>query len=109
MKGHNFEYEALNPWADADAVPLVGLSQRVTDLTGKTIGLLANVKKAAEPILAEVEEKLKQRYPTIKIRWGKTRSTVMQRGFLALEEEPVDQVFRDWTNEVDTVVAAVGD
>ena len=65
-----FMYEALNPWADVEPIAMRGLSPRVKDLTGKTIGLLANAKTAAQPILTVVEEKLKARYPGIKtVRW----------------------------------------
>jgi len=42
MKGTNYQYEVLNPWADLDPVPLRGISPRVTDLAGKTIGLFRN-------------------------------------------------------------------
>jgi len=56
----NGQYEVLNPWAEADPVPLRGISPRVKSLDGKTIGLLENLKPAARSILTVLEEKLKR-------------------------------------------------
>lgn len=109
MDNQNPVYEVLNPWAEADPVNLRGISDRVADLNGKTVGLLANVKKAGVPILKVIEQKLLKRYPNIKSVWATTRPTSMQRSYLALEDEPVTQEYRDWINGVDTVIAAVGD
>ena len=42
------QYEVLNPWAEVDPVSLRGLgAPRPTDLSGKTIGLFHNWKRAA--------------------------------------------------------------
>ena len=57
----NGQYEVLSPWAEVDPVQLRGISPRVTDLGGKTIGLFINHKGAAPPIQAVVEAKLKER------------------------------------------------
>ena len=40
-------YEVLSPWAEADPVPLSGISPRLEDMTGKKIGLFCNSKRAA--------------------------------------------------------------
>ena len=42
----NSLYEVLSPWADADAVSLKGISERVTGLGGKKIGLFHHPKMA---------------------------------------------------------------
>ena len=60
----NAMYEVLSPWAEADPVPLKGLSPRITGLAGKKIGLLRNGKRAAEPILTVIEKILRKKYPT---------------------------------------------
>ena len=50
-------YEVLSPWAEADPIPLQGLSPRVDKLDGKKIGLLCNNKRAA-PLILDITEKL---------------------------------------------------
>ena len=109
MKGKNGEYEVLNPWADVEPQPLKGLSPRINDLAGKTIGLLNNVKTAARPILTVVEEKLKERYPSLQTKWygGSGYATLHEN--LGREQDPLDPKFRDWIKGVDAVITAVGD
>jgi len=53
-------YEVLSPWAEADPIPLKGLSPRLDDLAGKKIGLLCNNKRAAPLILNVTERILKE-------------------------------------------------
>ena len=60
----DMQYEVLNPWAEADPIPLRGISPRVADLKGKSIGLFINHKTPAPLIQTVVEKKLKERYPT---------------------------------------------
>ncbi|MFC2051922.1 hypothetical protein ACFLT4_04260 [Chloroflexota bacterium] len=107
MKG---EYEVLRPWADADQQPLLGLSPRVKDLEGKTVGLLFNTKVAARPILTVIEENLKQRYPAIKTSWYMGRTAEgYSHGYQGPEQDMENAKLRDWVNGVDAVVAAIGD
>ena len=109
MKTGNYEYGVLNPWADVNPRPLSGLSPRVADIAGKTIGLLFNYKLAARPILSVVEEKLKQRYPKIKTKWYITRGAAVSREYLDPEQDAKDPILQDWAKGVDAVIAAVGD
>jgi len=97
-------YEVLNPWAEADPIPLKGLAPRVTDLAGKKIGLLCNNKRAAPLILNVTERILKERFPTSEISWFRARSFSVS----SLEPENLAK-FEDWIKGVDAVVAAVGD
>ena len=97
-------YEVLNPWAEADPIPLKGLAPRVTDLAGKKIGLLCNNKRAAPLILNVAERILKERFPTSEISWFRARSFSVS----SLEPENLAK-FEDWIKGVDAVVAAVGD
>jgi len=55
----NGQYEVLNPWAEVDPIPLRGISPRVADLEGKSIGLLCGSKVGSRPILTAVEKQLK--------------------------------------------------
>jgi hypothetical protein len=97
-------YEVLNPWADADPIPLRSISPRVTALDGKRIGLFANFKRAARPMLAEVEKRLKERYPTCETVLFDSRGT----NVLETETENKER-FEAWAKGVDAVVGAVGD
>jgi hypothetical protein len=99
-----FQYEVLNPWAEVDPVPLRGISPRLDKLAGKKIGLFANFKRAAKPILAEVEKKLKVRYPDIETSLYDSRAPNVD------ESETENRAgFTDWARAVDAVIAAVGD
>jgi hypothetical protein len=97
-------YEVLSPWAEADPIPLHGLSPRVTDLAGKKIGLLCNNKRAAPLILKAAERLLKERFPESGISWFYSRSFSVS----SLEKDRAGE-FDDWIKGVDAVIAAVGD
>ena len=104
MADKNCVYEVLSPWAEADPVKFRGINPRPDGLAGKKIGLLRNSKRAAEPTLKVVEDRLKKRYPTAEFSWF-SNLTPNQ----ALTELPDKQQYEDWLKEVDAVVAAYGD
>ena len=98
------QYEVLNPWAEADPVPLKGLTARLGELEGKTIGLHADNKPAATPILKVVEKRLQESYPTAKFTWFQDRL------INDVEDNPETRArFIDWVKGTDTVVTAIGD
>jgi len=100
----NGQYEVLNPWAEADAIPLRGISPRVTGLTGKTIGLFSlDYKVASRPILNVVEQKLRERFPTLGFSWFRFALN------MEVAETEEKERFEDWAKGVDAVLAAVGD
>ena len=100
----NEQYEVLNPWAEAEPVPLRGISPRVTDLAGKTIGLFVGWKIASKPILSVVESKLKERFPTSKYSWYLEKETH------GVDIEGEDKArFEEWVKGIDAAIAAVGD
>ena len=97
-------YEVLNPWAEVDPIPVRGISPRLDSLEGKKIGLFANFKRAAVPIMTEVEKRLKERFPGIET--SLFHSTLPN----VTESETVNkEKFKAWAEEVDAVVASVGD
>lgn len=97
-------YEVLSPWADVDPIALRGISARVDTLSGKKIGLFANFKRAAKPIMAEVEKRLKERYPDCEtILFDSTLPNVTETETVNKEK------FTAWAKGVDAVIAAVGD
>jgi hypothetical protein len=97
-------FEVLSPWAEADPVPLRGLTPRLSSLAGKKIGLLCNNKRAAEPILNVTSRKLKERYPDIEISWFRGNTFSVS----GMEKNRLEE-FEDWIRSVDAVIAAVGD
>jgi hypothetical protein len=97
-------YEVLSPWAEADPIPLKGLSPRLTGLEGKKIGLLCNSKRAAPLILDAVERIIKERYPSSQTSRFEGRTFSVS----SLEADR-KQEFDDWIKGLDAVVAAVGD
>jgi hypothetical protein len=97
-------YEVLSPWAEADPVPLKGLSPRLDKLDGKKIGLLCNNKRAAPLVLEATERLLKQRFPTAATSYFYARSFSVS----SLEKDREGE-FNDWLKGVDAVIAAVGD
>jgi hypothetical protein len=109
--------KVLSPWADADAVPLKGIAERVPDLAGKKIGLFHHTKIAGPPILAMVERKLKEKYPTAQFsyfrmtRVGDLEDSKDRVGMVvdALKDQEELAVFENWVKGVDAVVGAVGD
>jgi hypothetical protein len=99
----NSQYEVLNPWADADPIPLRGISPRPDELSGKTVGLFAGYKMASKPILAEVEKRLTERFPTVKF------SRFLSNEHIDVKESKNKAEIEKWLNGVDAVVCAVGD
>jgi len=97
-------YEVLSPWAEADPVNFRGINPRPADLAGKKIGLLRNSKRAAEPTLKVVEDRLKKKYPTAEFTWFSNLTPNE-----ALSELPDKQKWEDWLKGVDAIVAAYGD
>ncbi|MBI4295683.1 MAG: hypothetical protein HY667_01055 [Chloroflexi bacterium] len=97
------QYEVLSPWAEAEPKPLRGITPRVTDLTGKRIGLFVNYKRAARPILTVVSDRLKKRFPTVEF------SDFVFRENYDVAQTPDKERFEEWLKGVDTVIAAVGD
>jgi hypothetical protein len=101
--GSNNKFEVLSPWAEADPIPLKGISPRVDNLEGKTIGLFVNNKRAASPIQDVVEQKMKERYPSLNF----------SRYYFSmnLEVSNTDEAdeYRKWIDSIDTMISAVGD
>jgi len=102
--GSEYLYEVLSPWAEVDPIPLRGISPRLDSLSGKKIGLFANFKRAARPIQAEVERRLKERFPDIEISLFDSRLPNVDE-----TETENKEKFTAWAKEMDAVIAAVGD
>jgi hypothetical protein len=97
-------YEVLSPWAEADPIPLKGLSPRLDTLKGKKIGLLCNNKRAAPLILDATENLLKKKFSTASVSRFYARSFSVS----SLEKDR-EAEFNSWLKGVDAVIASVGD
>ncbi|MFM9968999.1 MAG: hypothetical protein ACKVQK_11460 [Burkholderiales bacterium] len=98
------DYEVLSPWPYAEPVPARGITKRLDTLEGKTIGLFANGKRAAVPILVALERELKAKFPTLKISWYKC-SVFNTPEILTQGKDK----FEAWVRGVDAVALTVGD
>ncbi len=99
----NGHYEVLNPWADADPMPLRGISPRLTDLAGKKVGLFCNYKRSAKPIMDVVREKLKVRFPTVQF------ADFLNVQHTEIAKSPDKARFEEWLKGVDAVILAYAD
>jgi hypothetical protein len=102
------QYEVLSPWADIDPLPLRAISPRLDALDGKRIGLFANSKDVARPILKVVEQRLKENFPTAEISWY-VPAQKYTYNIVQIERPENKEVFEAWLKSVDAVIAAAGD
>ena len=105
MKANNAgsQYEVLNPWAEVDPIPAKGISPRLSDMTGKKIGLFLNSKIAARPMLAAVEARLKERFPTLEF------SRFVRYPNVSVFETEDKAKFEEWVKGLDSVILSYGD
>ena len=100
----NAEYEVLSPWADADPVPMRGITPRVSGLAGKRIGLFLNHKRAGHLALSAFERELLESFPTASTSWypctGHNIPEMLTEG---------KDKFAAWVAGVDAVVLSVAD
>ncbi len=97
-------YEVLSPWAEADPVPLRGISPRLGGMDGKNIGLFCNSKRAARLILTSIEHMIKERFASVNTSWYEATMPNIP------EIESVNkEKFTEWVKGVDAVILAVGD
>jgi hypothetical protein len=103
-KAQNTQFEVLSPWADADPIPLRGISPRIDSLAGKKIGLFVNPKRAALPIAESIQRRLVGMYPDAEI--------IMYRSYGANVNEietKNKEAFTAWAKSLDVAIAVVGD
>src|ERR1039458_189421 len=100
--------EVLSPWAEVDPLPLRAINPRLSTLEGKKIGLFANSKDVARPILKVVEQRLKERFPSAEISWY-VPAEKYQYNIVQIERPENKGVFEAWLKGVDAVIAAAGD
>jgi hypothetical protein len=97
------QFEVLIPWAEADPIPLTGISPRLTDFNGKRIGLLFNYKIASIPIQDAVERKLRERFDDVVMSRFERVGNADNSGSAEIAR------FESWVKGQDAVILAVGD
>ena len=105
MSGDNTLFEVLSPWAEANPVPMKGLTApRLPDLNGKKIGMFCNIKQASGRIQPALERRLKEKYPDAEFSYYRGQAFSVSE----MEPQNIDK-FDAWIDKVDTVILAVGD
>ena len=97
-------YTVLSPWAEVDQSELHGLSPRLSDLNGKTIGMFGDFMNVATFMLQVVEKHIKTQFPAAKFsyyRYG-TETTDIAKDAAELPK------FQPWLDSVDCVLAFYG-
>lgn len=98
------QLQVLSPWSEIDPIPLGSPAPRLDGLGGKKIGLFANHKRAAQPMLEVVKKWMGEKYPDVALSlYVGTETNVPEMW------TPGKEKFEKWIDDVDGVVLAVGD
>ena len=97
------DYEAMSPWANIDPVPVKGLSPRLDNMEGKTVGFFLNSKIAAKPMSDIIEEKIKEKYTSMNF------SRFVRIPNISMEETPKKAKYAEWLKGLDAVIYMYGD
>lgn len=97
-------YTALSPWAEVDQSHLYGLSPRLTDLNGKTIGMFGDFMNTATFMLQVVEEEISKRFPEAKFSYFRYMTETTD---IAKDQE-VAQEFHQWLDGIDCALVFYG-
>ena len=97
-------HTVLSPWAEVDQSRLYGLSPRLPDLTGKTIGMFGDFMQVATFMLQVVEKHIRQKYPGAKFSYFRYDAETTD---IAKDTEG-KQALDSWLDGVDCVLAFYG-
>jgi ABC-type amino acid transport substrate-binding protein len=91
--------KVLSPRSEIEQQTLLGISPRLADLAGKTIGLVDNTKTGTIYFFDSLEEELKGRFPTASIlRFRK-------KGYVDVQPE----LYKEVAEKCDAFVFGIGD
>ena len=98
------KYTVLSPWAEVDQSKLYGLSPRLPDLNGKTVGMFGDFMKVATFMLQVVEKHIRAKYPEAKFSYYEygTETTDIAKDLDAKES------FESWIGGVDCCIVFYG-
>jgi hypothetical protein len=97
MNQEKIELRVLNPRGEIDAKSAFALNPRLSDLSGKKIGLYSNMKQGMDNFYIVFEELLRKKYPDV--------STMNVAGAFLIRDEDAEAMAK----EVDAFVYGVGD
>ena len=97
-------YTVLSPWAEVDQSHLHGLSPRLSDLNGKTIGMFGDFMNVATFMLQVVEEYIRKQFPKAKFSYYRYGTETTD---IAKDEAELPK-FQPWLESVDCVLAFYG-
>ena len=110
MKNQDCQYEVLIPWAEAESMPLRGISPRLTDLHDKTIGIFDSSKEVSIWVVTAVEELLREKLPDTKfIRFTAGNYYHGQPFYREPQHQEWKRRFEEWLRGVDGVILAQAD
>jgi len=89
--------ELMNPRGKVEITPATSPSPRLENLDGKTIGLYSNGKPGMDNFYTAFEEKLKDKYPSVK--------TITFTGAFLIRDEDAEALAK----QADAFVYGVGD
>ena len=95
---------ALSPWSGVDVEGTAGLSPRLEDLDGKTIGMFSDFMVVSMCMLHAVETELHRRFPNARfsyIQYAKDPTRIV-------DDPEFQPAFLEWLNGVDCVLAFYG-
>ena len=91
--------EVLNPRGVIEPPQTLGLAPRISDLAGKKVGFIPNIKQGASTLFDVLEELLREKYPDI---------TVLRYPARMLRQELAEE-FQQVAKECDAFIHAIGD
>ena len=97
MNQEKIELRVLNPRGLIEAKSASSPSLRITDLSGKKIGLYSNMKEGMDDFYIVFEELLKKKYPGV--------TTIKVSGAFLIRDEDAEAIAK----EADAFVYGVGD
>jgi hypothetical protein len=98
------QLQVLSPWSEVEPIPFESPAARLDGLAGKRIGLFANHKRAARPMLEAVQNWMQEKYPGITLEMYVGTETNVPEMWT-----PGKDKFEHWIDTVDGAVLAVGD
>ena len=101
MRTSKVTLRVLNPRGEVESIPQVSASPRLSDLTGKKIGILKNGKSGAEMLLPYLEKALKKGIHDVEFRTWLVS--------LARPPEVKEPILKEIAEYADGVIALIGD
>ncbi len=101
MQRNEVSLKVLNPRGNIPQVTTTSISERLSSLSGKKIGVLDNTKTGGEALLPYLEQALKRQVPTIQLRTWKVP--------FMMSPELKEPRLREIADYSDGVIALTGD